>query len=115
MNRVRAVGDHNVITATIRTRGSDTRRLDTRKRSYKNFDPNTYRQRLERENWADIFDISNVDLAYDFLESRVVGILDDMCPYKTIQHRTECKTWLSDDTKDMMNIRDDNQGESQGV
>ena len=65
-NKVRAVGDHNVITATIRTRGSDTRRLDTKKRSYKNFDPVVYRQRLETEKWSDIFDISNVDLAYDF-------------------------------------------------
>ena len=54
-NKVRAVGDHNVITATIQTRGSDTRRLDTKKRSYKNFDPRVYRQRLENENWSDIF------------------------------------------------------------
>ena len=46
-NKVRAVADHNVITATIRTRGSDNQRLDTRKRSYKNFDPNIYRQKLQ--------------------------------------------------------------------
>ena len=54
-NKVRAVGDHNVITATIRIKGSDTRRLDTKKRSYKNFDPLIYRQLLESENWSDIF------------------------------------------------------------
>ena len=105
-NLVRAVGDHNVITATVRIKGSDTVRLDTRKRSYKNFDPVIYRQRLESENWSDIYDISNVDLANDFLESRVVAILDKLCPFKTIQHRTECKSWLSDDMKDMMGIRD---------
>ena len=105
-NKVRAVGDHNVITATIRTKGSDTRRLDTKKRSFKNFDPTVYRQKLERENWTDIYELENVDLAYDFLESKVVGILDELCPLKTIQFRTECKSWLSDNTKDMMKIRD---------
>ena len=105
-NKVRAVGDHNVITATIRTKGSNTRRLDTRKRSFKNFDPQVYRQKLENENWSDIFELSNVDLAYDFLESKVVGILDELCPLKTIQFRTECKSWLSDNTKDLMKIRD---------
>ena len=105
-NSVRAVGDHNVIMATIRTKGRDNKRLDITKRSFKNFDPNVYRQRLESENWTDIYEISNVDLAYDFLESRVVGILDEMCPYRTIQFRSECKTWLMDDTKDMMSIRD---------
>ena len=105
-NVVRAVGDHNVITAIVRMKGSDNVRLDTRKRSYRNFDPVTYRLRLESENWSEIYKISDVDLANDFLESRVVAILDELCPFKTIQYRTECKSWLSDDTKDMMNIRD---------
>ena len=106
-NKVRAVGDHNVITAIIRTKGSDTKRLDTKKRSYKNFDPVIYRRRLETENWTDIFNIDNVDLAYDFLETRVVGILDSMCPYKTVQYRYECKSWLTNETKEIMKIRDE--------
>ena len=103
-----------MITATIRTKGSDSRRLDTTKRSYKNFDPKTYRQRLERENWEEIYNITNVDLANDFLESRVVGILDEMCPYKTVQYRTEVKTWLSDETKEMMMIRDSTRERARG-
>ena len=106
-NVVRAVGDHNVISASIRMKGSDTRRLDTRKRSYKNFDPNLYRQKLEMENWSDIYDISDVDLTNDFLESGIVKTLDDMCPYRTIQYRTDCKTWLTDDTKEKMTVRDE--------
>ena len=101
------MGDHNVISASIRMKRSDTRRLDTRKRTYKNFDPNLYRQKLEIENWSDIYDISDVDLANDFLESRIVKILDDMCPYRTIQYRTDCKTWLTDDTKEKMTVRDE--------
>ena len=100
------VGDHNVITANIRLKGNDNRRLDTRKRSHKNFDPDIYRRRLETENWRDIYKITDVDLANDFLESRVVKILDEMCPYKTVQHRTECKTWLKDETKLKMTERD---------
>ena len=41
-----------------------------------------------------------------FSESNVVDILDDLCPYKTIQYRTEAKTWLTDETKALMNDRD---------
>ena len=81
---------------------------------YKNFDPKIYRQRLERENWEEIYNITNVDLANDFFESRVVGILDDMCPYKTVQYRTEVKTWLSDETKEMMMIRDTTRERARG-
>ena len=106
-NVVRAVGDHNVISACVRMKGSDSRQLDTCKRSYKNFDPIIYRQQLEAENWSEIYDISDVDLANDFLEKRIVDILDVMCPYKTIQYRTECKTWLKDTTKVKMKTRDE--------
>ena len=88
-------------------KGSDTRRLDTRKRTYKNFDLIIYRQKLEIENWSDIYDISDVDLANDFLESRIVRILDELCPYRTIQYRTDVKTWLTDETKAKMNVRDE--------
>ena len=87
-------------------KGSATCKLDTRKRSYKNFDPCIYRQRLELENWSDIYDIEDVDLANNFLESRVVNILDTICPYKTVQYRTDCKSWLTDNTKNKMKTRD---------
>ena len=105
-NVVRAVADHNVISANIRIKGSDLKRLDVSKRSYKNFNPVLYRQKLNEENWSEIYEISNVDIANDFLESRIVKILDGMCPYRTIQHRTECKTWLTDSTKEKMKSRD---------
>ena len=29
-----------------------------------------------------------------------------MCPYKTVQYRSECKSWLSDETKELMKVRD---------
>ena len=105
-NMVRAVGDHNVISATIRLKGSDTRRLDTRRRSYKTFDPVIYRQKLNMIDWSQIYSISDVNLANDFLETNVAEILDELCPYKTIQYRKECKSWLSSETKDKMLDRD---------
>ena len=74
--------------------------------SFKNFDPLVYRQRLESIDWQEIYDISSVDLANDFLESRVVEILDEICPYKTVQYRSVCKPWLSVETKNLMEIRD---------
>ena len=106
-NTVRAVGDHNVISARIRLRGKDVKKLDIRKRSYKNFDPVTYRAILETFNWADIYEIQDVDLANDFIESRIVETLDKLCPYKTVQFRKDCKTWLKDETKEKMRQRDE--------
>ena len=56
--------------------------------------------------WEKIYEIEDVDLANDFIESRIVNILDELCPYRTIQHRKEYKTWLADNTKDKMKRRD---------
>ena len=80
---------------------------DIRKRSYKNFDPVVYRQKLDAENWSEIYEITDVDLANDFIESRIVKFLDEMCPFKTVQFRKDCKTWLTDETKTKMRLRDD--------
>ena len=66
-NIVRPVGDHNLITAVIRLKGKDSNKLDIRKRSFVNFDPVTYRNLLQNEDWADIYDIEDVDIANDFL------------------------------------------------
>ena len=105
-NTVRSVADHNVITATIRMKGSESKRLDSSRRSFKNFDPTVFRQILGEENWNEIYEITDVDLANDFLESRVVAALDTLCPYRTIQHRRETKPWLTTETKDLMIARD---------
>ena len=43
-NEVEAVGNHNWISGHIRLTGRDSKRLDTRRRNFKNFDPVKYRE-----------------------------------------------------------------------
>ena len=105
-NLLRTVGDHNVITALVRVKGVDVRRLDVRRRSFKNFDPVVYRSRLKALDWTKIYDISDVNLANNFIEEKIVNILDELCPYKTVQARKQCKTWLSCEAKQKMEERD---------
>ena len=84
-NILRTVGDHNLILALVRIKGVDARRLDVSRRSFKNFDPVIYRSRLETLDWNNIYDITDVDLANNFIEEKIVTILDELCPYKTVQ------------------------------
>ena len=58
------------------------------------------------DNWTDIYDIDNVDLVNDYIESRVVGILDELCPFKNIQYRSNYKPQISAETKLKMEQRD---------
>ena len=104
-NEVQAVGDHNLITAEIRIQGKDACRLDIRRRSFKNFDPKVYREKLE-VNWSEIYKLQDVDSANYFLENNLNTILDKICPFKTIQHRNNQKPWISVETKESMMNRD---------
>ena len=65
-----------------------------------------YREKLAEINWLEIYNILDIDLANDFLEGHLNRILNEMCPFITIQHRSNYKPWLSKDTNDIMKQRD---------
>ena len=105
-NEVEAVGDHSWIAGHIRLTGSDSKMLDTRRRNLRNFDPVKYREKLAEINWAEIYEIPDVDLANNFLERKLSPILNEMCPLTTVQHRSNYKPWISNETSDTMKERD---------
>ena len=105
-NEVKAAGDHNYIAATIRIKGQDDRRLETKSRSYKHFDPISFNALLSQYEWEEIYEIDNADLASDFVESKIVTVLDSMCPLKAKQHRCNVKPWVTEETKNLMSERD---------
>ena len=82
-NLTKSVGDHNWICANIRLKGKDSKRLETHKRSYANFDPADYRRKLAEINWEDVYKIEDIDLANDFLEDKITTIMDEICPIKS--------------------------------
>ena len=51
--------------------------------------------------------IQDVDLANDFLESKVTEIIDVMCPLKVVQYREDYKPWIQNETKHLMAARDE--------
>ena len=105
-NEPKAAGDHNMISAVIRIKGNDSRRLDTRKRIYSKFDSTIYRQILEGYDWNQVYEISNVDLASDFIISKIAETLDLLYPFKTKQYRSNYKPWISTETKEKIKERD---------
>ena len=95
VNEVEAVGDHNCITGHIRITGRYSKRLDTRRRNFKTFDPVKYRERLAEVNWTEIYGINDVDIANDFLETKLKPILNELCPMSTVQYCSNHKPWLT--------------------
>ena len=91
-NEVEAVGDHNWIQGHIRLTGKDSKRLDTRRRDFRNFDPVEYRRMLSEVDWTGIYELEDVNLANSFLEDNLNPILNKLCPLTTVQYRNKQKS-----------------------
>ena len=74
-----------------------------RKRSYKHFNPEEFKQAIQRVSWLDVYFSDNH--AVKMMSDKMTGILDSMAPMRTVQVRTNYAPWLSQETKDLMSER----------
>ena len=77
-----------------------------RKRSYKNFDEQIFREAVKNIKWYDVYSCQDVDLVVDTFTNKLTEILDTMAPVKTFQVRTKYAAWVSDSTKDKIKAKD---------
>ena len=75
--------DHKLLKVT---RFSKSARY-VRKRSYKNFNENAFIERVELQNWIDLYLCEDADRVANILSEKLNLILDEMAPVKTIQLR----------------------------
>ena len=67
----------------------------TKKRSYKNFDPEAFRLEVRKISWWNIHSCNDVNLAVQLLSDKLTKILDEMAPIKVFQSGTNYAPWLS--------------------
>ena len=77
-----------------------------RKRCYKDFDEEAFKQKVRELSWYDLYICEDLNQAVHLLTSKLTNILDQLAPVKTIQTRTRYAAWLSSETKESMKARD---------
>ena len=77
-----------------------------RKRCYKNFNPDLFINSVRNMGWLDLYMTEDLNHATQLFKWKLRGILDVMAPMKIIQVRRDYNCWLSQDTKNMMKLRD---------
>ena len=105
-NEVRAASDHHVISVDIAMKDLKTGGHNIMKRMWKKFNREEFLQDLKNVDWEPVMKQTNVDLANSQLEEKFCYILDKHAPIGTCQVRTNYKNWISQETKDEMNCRD---------
>ena len=105
-NIFRPVADHNAVETIIKLKGKNKSKTEILKRKWTKLDIETFKLELNLVNWDQIYEIENVDLAYNFMEENLRRILDNQIPVTKIQPNGAGKTWIKDATKELIKQRD---------
>ena len=99
------MSDHKMIKFTRFTKSFKQSPRFVRKRMFKNFDEETFKQKLEETNLDEVLACTDVDEAAELLVIKLNSVLDEMAPVKTIQTRKRYAPWLSEDAKKLQEAR----------
>ena len=78
-----------------------------KKRTFKNVDPNKFKEEVKKLDLWDIYSCECVNTAVGLLSSKLTSILDRLAPVKKIQIRSQYVPWLT--YEKLMQDRDDAQ------
>ena len=93
------VSDHKLLKVKRFTKSFRQLPRFVKKRTFKDFDDNAFKQRVGECGLEEIFSYSNVDTASEILTKKLTEVLDEMAPIRKIQTRTSYAPWLSEEAK----------------
>ena len=103
------VSDHKLLKVKRFTKSFRQLPRFVKKRTFKDFDDNAFKQRVGECGLEEIFSYSNVDTASEILTKKLTEVLDEMAPIRKIQTRTSYAPWLSEEAKKLKTNREANQ------
>ena len=98
--------DHDMIGYTRYSKDPPEPARTIRKRSYKNFDSVKYLEDLSLVDWTDVLCCPDLDLATEIFTRKFKSVLDVHAPWIKYQQRKFFCPWLTEETKQLMNQRD---------
>ena len=87
------------------TKSFKKHRRYVRKRMFKNFDEDMFKEMLGESHLDDILAATDANSAANLLVNKLTEVLDKMAPIKTIQTKSKYAPWLTDSTKDLQKER----------
>ena len=106
---ITGLSDHKLIKVTRFAKSFRQNPRYIRKRSFKNFDKDSFIENLESSDLEEVLACSDVNDATELFVDKISRVLDEMAPIKTIQTRTNYVPWLSEDTKKLQKEKIDAQ------
>ena len=104
-NIIDAESDHNIIGITLRIKGIMTNNQEFKKRQWTNFEQKKYVQKVENIDWEAMYSLDNVDLIWDFFETNLSNVINEVAPIVKVQPKGGYRNWVTKETKVLMHER----------
>ena len=105
-NTTRGKSDHNYISVILKTKDKIENNIEVRKRVWRNFCPDRFRQKVAELDWTDLYRSEDINIINDIFETKLGGVLETEAPLKYIQGRKNYVNWLDDEMSQKMKTRD---------
>ena len=99
------MSDHKLLKVTRFAKSFKANPRYVRKRIFKNFDDVKFREKLAGSDLEEVLSCTDANEAAELLVDKLIMVLDEMAPVKTIQTRSNYAPWLSEDTKSLKTER----------
>ena len=93
------MSDHKLLKVVRFTKSWTQSQRYVRKRSFKNFKKEEFKQKLGQINLHEVMSCTDVNTATELLTHKLTEVLDLLAPIKTFQTRTQYAPWLSEEAK----------------
>ena len=75
-------------------------------RSYRNFNYDRFKERLELLDWGPLADMSDPGEAWDFMLKQITMVIDNMCPVRTFHIKNYRPDWMTKELIEQIKDRD---------
>ena len=100
------ISDHQPV-FVIKKKGRDNRpKVEFKGRSYRNFDLPVFQEKLIDYDWEEFYRATDPNEAWDCLLTRLMLILDEMCPVRTFLIKNYRPAWITAELIEQIKDRD---------
>ena len=100
------VSDHQPIFAVKKKKRDTREKEEFIGRSYKHYNKQEFRDKLNAQNWDEFYNISDPDSAWDYILNQITPILDKMCPLRSFSIKNYRPAWVTDELIEQIKDRD---------
>ena len=101
------ISDHFITFCTRKiSRDSLNKHNTVSARSMKNYCSENYIEKLQRINWENVFNCSNVNDAWNSFKTMLLQVINDIAPVKEVRIKGRTEPWMTSDILELIYERD---------